>query len=180
MRTMLAMLAASLVAVGVTAVATAAPTADANARCLRGQWRTTNVEANAYLQRLMPLPEMKVSRGVLTAGFGGGEMRYGSTSFQVALTTMPLVLRASASFVYEATYTVRGGAIAVGRGTSEVAISKFKATKDGKTVSVPGPAPTTRRIPAGTVPYTCVRNTLRLRPPVGAPDGAFITFQRVR
>jgi hypothetical protein len=183
-----ALVAAALVACTALATSGAAATGGIAAgeagvatgpRCLQGHWRTTNVEANELLQRLVPLPELKVSRGVLTAAFGGGEMRYGSTSFQVAFSTAALVMRGSASFLYEARYTATRSRIALGRGSSEVAITKLKATKDGKTITVPGVAPTTRAIPAGSVRYTCRGGKLKLRPPVGAPGGAYVTFSRV-
>ncbi len=179
----LALALAALVACTALATGSVAATGVSEAtgpRCLRGAWRTTNVEANELLQRLVPLPQMKVSRGVLTTAFGGGEMRYGSTSFQVSYSLADFVVRASASFVYEAPYTATRSRIALGRGSSEVAVTKFKGTKAGKTVTVPGVEPTMRAIPAGSVAYTCRGNTLRLRPPVGAVRGAYVTFSRVR
>lgn len=172
--------AALAVAVGMAGAASAGETTTANARCLVGQWRTTNVEANRVLQRLAPNPNMKVSRGVLTAGFGSGELRYGSSFFSLALQAPPVTLRATATFVFEATYRVRGNMILLGPGSSEVTISKFKAVRDGKTVTVAGPEPQTTSTPAGAVPFTCSGNTLRIRPPVGATPASRVTFQRVR
>lgn len=174
----LALVAATLAAgAGAAAASGSAGSAD---RCLRGDWRISNAAVNDLLQRIVPVPSMQVSRGVLTASFNAAEARYGSTFFNLTQALGPLSLTATATFLTEARYTTRSGRLVVAGGTSELVISKFTAVKDGRQVTVPGPAPTTRSIPAGSTPYTCTASMLRWRMPIGSPSGTWVTFRRVR
>ena len=68
------------------------------------------------------------------------------------------------------------GKLILGRGESELFISKFSATKDGRTFTVPGPGATTRRTPAGETPYTCRGDTLRWKIPL---NDTWTLFRRV-
>lgn len=153
--------------------------AGATSRCLRGQWRMPNERANAFLQNLIGLPSMRVKSGVLTAAFNATEARYGSTYFVLQLSVGELKLRATATFIFESTYRTANGKLVLGRGTSELVISKFTAIKNGRTVSVPGPAPSIRRIPAGATPYVCTRSTLRWKVPFPGEDGTWAAFDKV-
>jgi hypothetical protein len=146
-------------------------------RCVRGEWRMSNAAANALLQSLIPSGNIRVSEGVLTAAFPrNGHMRYGSTHFVVTADGGALVLKGSATFIFEADWNTRAGRLVLDAGRSELVISKFQATKDGRTVTVSGPPPTIRRTPPGATPYTCNRTTLRWRVPV---NRTWATFRRV-
>ncbi len=172
---LLAVLAALTIAMGTAAAPSTAETAAD--RCLRGDWRMSSAAATRMLQQLLGSDLMRVRRGVLTASFNAREMRYGSTDLALTLSAGGLELEGTATFINELRYTTRAGRIVIQGGTTELSISKFTGTKDGRTVSVPGPPPTTRRVPAGgTTPYTCTRSTLRWRIPV---NNARATFQRV-
>lgn len=171
---------AVLAVVAVAAAFSAAPgTAGTSAdRCLRGDWRMSNAAANRLLQQLIGNPQLRVRRGVLTAAFDAREMRYGSTDFVVVISLADAQLEGVATFINELRYTTRAGRIVIQGGTTELNISKFTGTKNGRTITVPGPPPTSRTVPAGgATPYTCSRSTLRWRIPV---NNTWATFQRVR
>jgi hypothetical protein len=136
-------------------------------RCVRGEWKMSNAASNAFLQSLVSTGNIRVVEGVITAAFPRrGPALYGSTHFVVQVSGPGLDLRGTATFHFEAPWQTRTGRIVLGRGRSELVISKFAATKDGRTVTVPGPAPTIRRTPAGAAPYTCNANTLRWKVPL--------------
>jgi hypothetical protein len=139
-------------------------------RCLRGDWRTTRAEAQRIL-RILTGGTMTVAEGRLTAGFSRNRMTYGSTHFVVRIQQGGFLLEGTANFLYEAPYTTRGENVVVGRGRSELFISKFRGEKDGTSVTVPGPAPTTRALPAGRLPYKCRGGTMNLGMP-GHPGEA--------
>jgi hypothetical protein len=173
---------AALVLVACAVVFSAAPAAAAVPdRCLRGQWRMPNERANTFLQNLIGNPAMRVKSGVLTAAFGRTEARYGSTHFVLHLTLGETrTLQASATFIFESRYSTRRGKLLLGRGQTELVISKFKATKGDTTATVPGPEPTTRTTPAGATPYVCTSTTLRWKVPFPGLDGTWAAFDRVR
>jgi hypothetical protein len=103
-------------------------------------------------------------------------MRYGSTHFVVKVDGGALVMTGTATFVFEASWSTSRGKLVLGRGTSELFISKFSATKDGRTFTVPGPGATTKRTPAGETPYTCRGDTLRWKIPL---NDTWTLFRRV-
>jgi hypothetical protein len=146
-------------------------------RCVRGQWRMSNAAANALLQSLVGSSSMRVSEGVITAAFPRNErMRYASTHFVVTLSAGSLTLKGSATFFFEAGWQTGSGKLILDAGRSELYISKFTATQNGKTVSMAGPAPTRRRIDGGASPYTCRGNTLRWKIPL---NDTWTLFHRV-
>lgn len=146
-------------------------------RCVRGEWKMSNSASNALLQMLAPNPNMRVTRGVITAAFPRNDtMRYGSTFFVIELAVGDMVLEGTATFITEAPWSTQGGNLVLGRGRSELVISKFKATKDGQTFTVPGGPPIIRRTARGSAPYTCNRTTLRWRVPI---NDAQTLFRRV-
>jgi hypothetical protein len=149
-------------------------------RCLRGQWRMPNERANTFLQNLIGNPAMRVKSGVLTAAFDATDARYGSTHFVLQLSLGDAVLQASATFVFEATYGTANRRLVLGRGESELVISKFKAIKGSTTVTVPGGPPRVQRTPAGPTSYVCTRSTLRWKVPFPGPGGTWAAFDRVR
>lgn len=165
--------AASLTVVGGAAGGSESASAD---RCLRGNWRTSRAEANRVL-RVLTGGTMTVAEGRLTAGFNATRMTYGSTHFVVRIQQGDFLLEGTANFVYEAPYTTRGENIRVGRGRSELFISKFRGEKDGRSITVPGPGLTVTRLPAGPLPYKCRGNSMNFAIP-GHPDDA-IRFLRV-
>jgi hypothetical protein len=147
-------------------------------RCVRGDWKMSNAASNAVLQSLIRTPTITVARGVLTASFPReGTMRYGSTHFVVKVDGGALVMTGTASFVFEAGWSTSRGKLVLGRGESELFISKFTATKDGRTYTVPGPGATTKRTPRGETPYTCSGDTLRWKIPL---NDTWTLFRRVR
>ena len=171
--------AAATVAVGVfTGGAVSAPTeASARDRCVRGDWKMSNSASNAVLQSLIRIPNISVERGVLTASFPReGTMRYGTTHMVVKADGGALVMRGTATFIFEASWSTSRGKLVLGRGESELFISKFSATKNGQTYTVPGPGATTKRTPAGETPYTCRGDTLRWKIPL---NNTWTLFRRV-
>ncbi len=146
-------------------------------RCVRGDWKMSNSASNAVLQSLIRTPNISVERGVLTASFPrAGTMRYGTTDMVVKADGGALVMRGTATFIFEASWSTSRGKLILGRGESELFISKFSATKDGRTFTVPGPGATTRRTPAGETPYTCRGDTLRWKIPL---NDTWTLFRRV-
>lgn len=134
----------------------------------------SNAASNAVLQSLINTPTIRIARGVITASFSGdGEMRYGSTDFVVRVDGGDLVMSGTGTFVFEANWSTRGDRLIVGPGRSEVFISKFTATKDGRTFTVPGPGATVKRTRGGPTPYTCRRDTLRWRVPLNDTQTLF-------
>ena len=145
-------------------------------RCVRGDWKVSNSASNAVLQSLIRVPNISVERGVLTASFPReGTMRYGSTHMVVKVDGA-LVMRGTASFIFEASWSTSRGKLVLGRRESELFISKFSATKNGQTYTVPGPGATTKRTPAGETSYTCRGDTLRWRIPL---NDTWTLFRRV-
>lgn len=171
-RSMVLLLCAAVASTGlVLARGASGGTESASAdRCLRGDWRTTRAEAQRIL-RILTGGTMTVAEGRLTASFNRNRMTYGSTHFVVRIQQGGFLLEGTANFVYEASYTTRGENIVVGRGRSELYISKFRGEKNGTSVTVPGPAPTTRTLPAGPVPYKCRGGSMNLGMP-GHPGEA--------
>ena len=143
-------------------------------RCVVGAWKMSNAASNALLQSMAPNPNMRVTQGVITAAFPRNDtMRYGSTYFVLELNAGDLVMEGTATFISEAPWSTNAGKIVLGRGRSELVISKFKATKDGETHTVPGGPPIIKRTPRGAMPYTCNRTTLRWRVPIGDTQTLF-------
>lgn len=171
----------AVAAVGSLAGSATPASADLSARdrCVRGTWKMSNAAATALLRDLtspVGTSPLRVERGVITAAFPRtGSMRYGSTYFVVAADFGALVMRARGTFIYEASWSTRNGQLVVGRGRSELVISKFKATKDGRTVSVDGPPPSIKTVRAGATPYRCSRDTLRWEVPL---NGSWAVFRR--
>jgi hypothetical protein len=62
-------------------------------------------------------------------------------------------------------YTATRGALSLRSGESTIEYGPMTGTRDGRTYTVPGPAPTTRRVPGGTVPFQCRGSTLKVRLP---------------
>jgi hypothetical protein len=146
-------------------------------RCLRGAWKMSNAASNALLQDLIRNPNMRVRRGVITAAFPReGTMRYGSTDFVLQLRAGDMIMEGTATFIFEAPWSTSRGNLVLGRGRSELVISKFTATKDGRTITVPGGDPIIQRTARGSTPYTCNRTTLRWRIPI---NDAQTLFRRV-
>jgi hypothetical protein len=114
---------------------------------------------------------------VITAAFPRrGPALYGSTHFVVQVSGGDMVLKGTATFHFEAGWATRAGKILLGAGRSELVISKFTATKDGRTFTVAGPPPTIRRTRPGAAPYTCNRTTLRWKVPL---NDTWTLFRRV-
>jgi hypothetical protein len=155
-----------LTAVGGATGGTESASAD---RCLRGSWRTSRAEANRVLAVLTG-GTMTVAEGRLTAGFNATRMTYGSTHFVVRIQQGDFLLEGTANFVYEAPYTTRGETIVVGRGRTELFISKFRGENNGRSITVPGPGLTVRRLPAGPVPYKCRADSMNLGIPGHSDD----------
>jgi hypothetical protein len=105
---------------------------------------------------------MTVAEGRLTASFNRTRMTYGSTHFVVRLQQGDFLLEGTANFVYEAPYTTRGENIVVGRGHSELFISKLRGVHEGRSVTVPGPGLRTASVPAGPVPYKCRADSMNM------------------
>ena len=178
-RSIAAALALTCVAAGF-ALATAAPAGSGPTlkdSCVRGEWRMSNSASNALLQSLIPSGNIRVVEGVITAAFPRrGRALYGSTHFVVQVSGGDMVLKGTATFHFEAPWATREGKIVLGAGRSELVISKFTATKDGRTFTVPGPPATVRRTPPGGAPYTCNRTTLRWKVPL---NNTWTLFRRV-
>jgi hypothetical protein len=104
-------------------------------------------------------------------------MLYGSTHFVVKLTAGSLTMTGTAEFSFEAGWQTGDGKLILDAGRSYLYISKFSATKDGRTFTVAGPPPTRRRVSGDAGPYTCRGNTLRWKIPL---NDTWATFRRAR
>jgi hypothetical protein len=177
MRRSLAVLSVAGAAVCLALVGSASGGPAVKDRCVQGEWRMSNAASNRLLQRLIPTGNIRVSEGVLTAAFPRrGRAVYGSTHFVVTVDAGGLSLEGTATFNYEAPWETNAGKLVLGPGRSELVISKFTATKDGRTVTVPGPPPTIRRTAGGATPYTCSARALRWKVPV---NNTWARFSRV-
>jgi hypothetical protein len=171
----LACVATSLVAVAAAGATT--PAGYGSASCLRGEWRAGQAETARVVRALAPVPGMQV-RSSLYMIFRDNAFQYGTTSIILTMSLGDATLTAKARFFTLAPYGVpRPGVLRLSRGSSTIEYGEFSGTKDGRTYTVPGPAPRTRRVPAGTVPFQCRRGTLRVKlPSFAALD--WITLRR--
>lgn len=174
-RALFAFVAAVILVAGLAG--SAQSSVEARSRCVRGDWKMSNSASNAVLQSLIQTPNITVARGVITASFPRtGTMRYGSTHFVVRIDGGNLVMTGTATFIFEADWSTARNRLVLGRGQSELFISKFTATKDGRTFTVPGPGATVRSTPRGATPYTCSGDTLRWKIPI---NDTWTLFRRV-
>jgi hypothetical protein len=172
---LIACLAAFLVAVSVAGATT--PAGFGNASCLRGEWRAGRAETARVVRSLVPIPGMQVN-STLYMIFRDNAFRYGTTSMIVTMDLGDATLTAKARFFTLAPYGVpRPGALRLGRGSTTIEYGDFSGTKDGRTYTVPGPAPKTTRVPPGTVPFQCRGGTLRVKLPRISSLG-WITLRR--
>jgi hypothetical protein len=159
----LACLATSLVAVAAASGTT--PAGYGSASCLRGEWRAGRAETARVVRALVPVPGLDV-RSTLYMIFRDGAFQYGTTSMIVTMDLGDSTLTAKARFFTLAPYGVpRPGVLRLARGSSTIEYGDFSGTKDGRTYTVPGPAPRTRRVPPGSVPFQCRGGTLRVKLP---------------
>jgi hypothetical protein len=174
--TLAAVLASAAIAAISIASAAAAPSAD---RCLRGAWKMTPAESTALLQRI-GIPNMTVTRGIVTAAFDARNGQYGSDGYELKADFGGLVMKGTSSFLNVFSYTTRAGKIVLGGGTYRSEQGELTAIKDGQAVTMPGFGGTsTRRIPAGgSVSYRCSSNTMRMQIP--ASGGVWANFRRSR
>lgn len=145
--------------------------------CLRGAWKMGPAESTSLLQRI-GIPNMTVTRGVVTAVFDGRNMQYGSERYQLKADFGGLTMTGTSSFLNVFAYTTRAGKVVLGRGTTTQEDGEMSATSRGRTVTMPGTGRTsTKRIPAGgSVSYRCAGSTLRLQLPLSG--GIWATFRR--
>jgi hypothetical protein len=144
--------------------------------CLRGEWKASQAETQRVLRSLVPVPGYEVN-GRLYMHFRGGAFQYGSTGLVLRNSIGDAVMTASGRFFTLAPYTARTGMLTLRAGESTIEWGAFTATKGGRTVSVPGPAPSTKRTPAGSVPFQCGGSTLKVRLP-GFASLNWITLRR--
>lgn len=165
--------AASLVG-GASAAST--PAGFGSAACLRGNWVANRAETNRVVHALVPVSALQVT-GRLYMIFRGGNFQYGSTGLVIGMDLGDADLTASGRFFSLSPYTARTGRLTLGAGESTVEFDDFKATKNGRTYTMPGPAPTTRSIPGGATAFQCRAGTLKVRLPRFASLN-WITLQR--
>jgi hypothetical protein len=158
---------ASLVAVAVPASTAAVSPGSGSAACLRGNWVAGLPETRRVMRALVPVGGYEVT-GKLYMVFRDGAFQYGSTGLVIKNTIGDAQLKAIGRFFTLAPYSARTGLLTLRGGEATTEWSKFTATKDGKTFSVPGPAPSTRRVPGGDVPFRCSRASLQVRLPAFA------------
>lgn len=177
-RPALAAVLVSMIVLTAVSTASAAP-APSSDRCLRGAWKMTPAESTALLQRI-GIPNMTVTRGLVTAVFDARNMQYGSEDYELKADFGGLVMKGTSSFLNVFSYTTRAGKIVLGAGTYHQEQGELTAIADGRTVTMPGLGGTsTKRVPAGgSVSYRCSGNTMRLQIP--ASGGVWASFRRSR
>lgn len=171
----------SSAAVVLAATAIAAPTPSpgggfGSAACLRGHWAANRVETNRVTHALVPAGGFEV-KGKLYMQFQDGTYQYGTTRLVIENTIGEARLIAVGRFFSLHRYTARPGALTLTAGQRHLEWGNFTAIKNGRSYSVPGPAPSTASVPGGTVPFQCRGNTLRVRLPRFASLD-WITLQR--
>jgi hypothetical protein len=166
------LIASSCVAlVGVTGALTAgaapAPAPGAgfgSPSCLRGDWVANRAETRRVTRALVPVEGYEVN-GKLYMQFHDGIYQYGTTGLVIHNTIGDARLTATGRFFSLHRYTATRGLLQLANGERTTTWSRFTATKDGKTFSVPGPAPKTQRAAGGRLPFQCRGNTLKVRLP---------------
>ena len=164
MRSFLAVLFVVPVVAATTALAAPAPSpsGSGSANCIRGHWVANQAETKRVLRALAPVPGLEPT-GKLYMQFRDGMFQYGSTSLVMKMDIGDAVATARARFFTLARYTARNGSLTTGRGQSTIEYGPMSATKDGRTVTVPGPPTRTTSVPGGTTPFQCRGNTLKVR-----------------
>jgi hypothetical protein len=163
----LAAIVSSLAAFAAPPAPAATAPGSGSASCLRGNWVAGLAETRRVMRALVPVGGYEVT-GKLYMIFREGAFQYGSTGLVIENTIGEARMKATGRFFTLAPYSARTGLLSLSRGSSTMEWSKFTATKAGKTFSVAGPAPTTRRVPGGTVPFRCTRASLQVRLPAFA------------
>jgi hypothetical protein len=178
MRSFLAVLSMVPLVAATAAVAAPAPSPSGfgSANCLRGHWVANQAETKRVMRALAPVPGLE-PRGKLYMRFRDGMFQYGSTSLVMTMPIGDAVATARARFFSLARYTARTGSFTTTRGETTIEYGPMSATKDGRTVTVPGPSTRTTSIPGGTTPFQCRGSTLRVRLPRFASLN-WITLQR--
>jgi hypothetical protein len=166
MRSFLAVLVVVPVVAATAAVAAPAPSPSGfgSASCVRGHWVANQAETKRVMHALVPVPGLEPT-GKLYMQFRNGMFQYGSTSLVLKMDMGDAVATASARFFSLARYTARNGSFTTRRGQATIEYGQMSATKDGRTVTVPGPPSKTTSIPGGTTPFQCRGSTLRVRLP---------------
>ena len=132
--------------------------------CLRGNWVVNPAETRRVMRALIPTGGFEVN-GKLYMLFRGGAFQYGSTSLVIRNTIGDAPLIARGRFFSLHAYTATRGSLALRPGESTIEYGPMTGSKDGRTYTVPGPAPRTTRVPGGTVPFQCRGSTLKVRLP---------------
>ena len=144
--------------------------------CLRGHWVAGHAETARVVRALVPVPGMEVN-SKLYMQFGGGTFQYGTTSMVIRSQIGDAQLTARARFFTLAPYTARRGVLTLGAGETTVEFDEFTGVKDGRAYTVPGPPSRTSTSPAGSTPFQCRGNVLKVRLPRLASLN-WITLQR--
>ncbi len=178
MRSLIATLAAvgAVFAALTPASSAAAASGSGSAACLRGNWVASQGETNRVLRALIPTGGFEAT-GRLYMIFRDGAFQYGSRSLVLQNTVGDMRLTARGMFYTLAPYTAQRGLFTTRSGEYHIEWGRWAGSKGGRTFSVAGPPPQTRRIPGGPTPFQCRGSTLKVRLPTFA-SLSWITLQR--
>jgi hypothetical protein len=160
-------LAAVLAATSVGAAAAPSPSPGGgfgSPACLRGDWVAGRAETSRVTRALVPVDGFDI-KGKLYMQFRDGRYQYGTTGLVINNTIGDVRLTATGRFFSLHRYAATPGVLQLANGERTTTWGRFTAIKDGKTFSVPGPAPKTQRAAGGLVPFQCRGGTLRVRLP---------------
>ena len=154
----------AVLASAVGSFAASSPNGSGSPACLRGHWVASEAETQRVLRALVPIEGLQVV-SKLYMQFRDGIFQYGTTSMKLKLGIGNQSLTARARFYTLAEYTARTGLLTLSPGESHIEYGPMTGTKDGRSYTVPGPAPRTTGTPAGSVPFQCHASTLKVRLP---------------
>lgn len=117
------------------------------------------------LRSLVPVDGLE-SSGSLYMVFQEGMFQYGSRNMKVTFNPGgDLELISRSRFFTLARYTARPGVLTLSAGEATIEHGAMTGVKDGKSFTVPGPAPRTTRTPGGSTPFQCRGRTLKMKLP---------------
>jgi len=127
-------------------------------------------DLDIFVATLVPVPNLRVSDGLLFLNLSEGAYEYGSDRFVLHIDLGPdKYLEGAAVFLTTGGYSSDGGALPLVNSGTQKQVAEWKAFKQGRSSVVPGGGPEFTLIPCGPLDYSCGTDELVLymRGPTG-------------